>query len=647
MTSLTRIEVPPERNEATLLPLSDERRAAGNAAARAFRVSFVAMKTADVSRRAALAAAVLILTIGLVRPSGAPVQQSAERTLVVDFYALGPDGSAIADLKPDEVSIRIDGRNRTIQSLRLVKQGDLPPDNPLAARAASHPVPFSTNGIAEAGRSFIIVIDDESFRPGRERPVRAAIGTFLGALSARDRVSLWTVPRGGMKVDLTTNHDRVSQALQILIGHGAENETGSEAACRTRTALESTEHMLSTMAGGEGPTTVMFLTASMFGPRRDNAATLPPGMCELTAEHFQRVGRAAASARAHFYIVQTEDLTLKGGFATENIAGAGFRGNENPLEGIENLAGVTGGTRMSLARAGDASLVAVARSTASFYSAVVAGATSDIEGPHGLDVKVARNGVSVRSRALLHVKRTAGPTVKPSAPTDMVKTSTFYPDLPMRVAGFSSLNSADGQMRVVSVAEPIESGVKFTGMSAALFDSTGRMAAQVNALDTELTTVPSMTAMIVAPGTYRLRVAAVDAAGRGGAADVEIVAEAVTAGPLKMSSLVLGVSRDGRFHPRLQFSNEPVAIAYLDLFGGQITSPVGAIVEVLTRASSETPLVTNRLSLEATGDAGRYRATGALPLGALPPGDYVARVIVMVEGHPGGVLYRAFRKVGQ
>jgi hypothetical protein len=160
---------------------------------------------------------------------------------------------SIADLKAEEVTIKLDGRTRSVRSLRLVKQADLPQDNPLAARQVALPVPFATNGIAESGRSFVIVIDDESFRPGRERPIRAAVGAFLGALSPRDRVSLWTTPHGGMKVDLTQNHDRVSTALQLVIGHGPDNESGSDAACRARTGLEAAEHMLSLMSGGEGP----------------------------------------------------------------------------------------------------------------------------------------------------------------------------------------------------------------------------------------------------------------------------------------------------------------------------------------------------------------------------------------------------------
>ena len=105
-----------------------------------------------VFHRTAIAAAVLTLTIGLGRPSGAPPQQSAERPLTVDFYALGPDGAAITDLKPEELTIRVASRARVVRSLRLVKQAELPSTDPLAP---------SADGSARAVR-------DE--QPGRDRP---------------------------------------------------------------------------------------------------------------------------------------------------------------------------------------------------------------------------------------------------------------------------------------------------------------------------------------------------------------------------------------------------------------------------------------------------------------------------------------------
>ena len=107
--------------------------------------------------------------------------------------------------------------------------------------------------------------------------------------------------------------------------------------------------------------------------------------------------------------------------------------------------------------------------------------------------------------------------------------------------------------------------------------------------------MPALTAMVVPPGTYRLRVAATDTTGRTGAVDTEVVAEMVKAGSLRLSSLVLGISKAGGFQPRLQFSNEPVALAYLDFFGGTAGAAIGAIVEVAQTLNGP-PLAVNRLA---------------------------------------------------
>src|SRR6187402_301715 len=202
-----------------------------------------------VIRRTAAVAATLTFSAGLMLVSGATVAQS-DRPRVVDFYALGADGIALPDLKSSEVTIRVNGRPRTIQSLRLVKQSELPSADPLAVRDASLTQPFGTNNSAELGRSIVLVIEDASFRVGSgvEKPLRAAVSAFLGSLSPRDRVSLWTLPHGGMKVNRTANHDRVSQAMQTIGGTG-DRITGQEAACRTRDSLEELDQLLSTLQG--------------------------------------------------------------------------------------------------------------------------------------------------------------------------------------------------------------------------------------------------------------------------------------------------------------------------------------------------------------------------------------------------------------
>src|SRR4029079_19826759 len=76
---------------------------------------------------------------------------------------------------------------------------------------------------------------------------------------------------------------------------------------------------------------------------------------------------------------------------------------------------------------------------------------------------------------------------------------------------------------------------------------------------------------------YCVGCAALDGPGRPGTTDYDLNAEVVRADPLKLSALVIGTQQQGAgFVPRLQFTNEPVAIGLLEIYG----VPKGAIVNV-------------------------------------------------------------------
>jgi hypothetical protein len=181
--------------------------------------------------------------------------------------------------------------------------------------------------------------------------------------------------------------------------------------------------------------------------------------------------------------------------------------------------------------------------------------------------------------------------------------------------------------------------------SIGYFDAAGRMVGPTNFTAEQLASAPLLTAVVVPPGVYRVRIAATDSAGRSGAADTEVDARMAPAGPLKLSSLVLGLWRDNAFQPRLQFSNEPVAIAYLDVVGGVAGAAVAAFVEI-SRTANGPPISTTRLAFEGTSDPSRFTASAAVPIGGLPPGDYVVRAIVGIEGQAMGRVIRVLRKVG-
>ncbi len=569
-----------------------------------------------------------------------------ETTMAVDFYAVGPDRLPVRDLAAHEVTIRVDGRLRAVKTLRLVPLANALSADPLAAVPAPPPPPFGSNTVEDMGRTFVLVVDDESLRQGRERSLREAVRRFLGSLSRRDRVAVATVPRGGLKSDFTIDHDRIAEIVTRLTGQAPEVETAQEGACRTREVLASVEGLLSSLAGGEGPTSVLLISTAMYGPRRDAPAAGPPGPCELTVRQFQLLGAAASRARAHFYVIQPDEQQALARPILPTFATAGYTGPDNPLEGLEHVAGVTGGRVMTLSTAvGDAALLPIVRESSAYYTATIDATESDFDGlAHGLEVRLARTAVELRARPQLFFPKTSASAITPAArsPQEMIRDPRLFRDLPIRVAGYASAGTA-GRVQVLAVVEPIDQAVRLTALAVGVFDEQGRLAGQATATAADLALSPVMTAVEVPAATYRLRAAAVDEAGRTGTADVGIAAELTPAGPLRLSSLVIGVSRGGAFQPRLMFTTEPVALGYVEIYGGTPGASVSAVIELATTLNGRA-VATTLLAIEATSEPGRFTATGAIPLAAVPPGDYVVRAVVGVEGQAAGRVVRTLRK---
>lgn len=215
----------------------------------------------------------------------------------VDFIVTMSDGTPVTDVKTEELSIRIDGRLRRIKSSRLVSVSEIPNAN---TSNTSLPSPFGTNALTSDGRSLVIAIDEDSFRTGREQALRESVDGLISRLGPADRVLVVTMPFGSVKIPFTTDHARVKRFIGTFTGQQPRNETGSEMACRTRRVLEATAGFLGLLGFAQGPTSVVFFTGGMAAPRRDAVLTMAPGMCELSTELFNRLGRTAGAARANF-----------------------------------------------------------------------------------------------------------------------------------------------------------------------------------------------------------------------------------------------------------------------------------------------------------------------------------------------------------
>lgn len=558
---------------------------------------------------------------------------------IVDFTVVTSAGMPVTDLAASEVAIRVDGRTRRVRQLRHVSAA------PLAAAAGAAPLmtpPYGTNGGSNTGRNFLLVVDAESFIAGREQPLRNAVDGLLEQLIRTDRVMLVQVPYGSTRLAMTTEHARLRPAMARIVGQRPRDETGSAMSCRTRLVLEAIRDTLEPFRGSPDPIVVVLFTAGLAAPRRDAPMARAPGMCELQPMDFQRVTAAAGAARANFYLVHPDDLPGSVGRSVEGIAGTGFTGSDNPLEGIEHLAGVTAAQRVPLDASGTAALDRVAKEASTYYTAELEPERNDTDGKSKpLSVRVARRGASVHARPEitfpLASPRASAPRLTAS---EMLLMSEGFPDLPVRAAAYTMNASADGRLKVVVVADVLDSTVPIAQAAAALVDAGDRVVARWSA--PEAGQSPLVGAMLVPPGTYRLRVAAVDTEGRTGAADYRFDARLTPVGPLSLGAIVLGLSRDGVLTPRLEFGNEPSAVASFEIGGGVAGTPITALLEV-ARTLDGPPVIAVPLAITSTGEQ-RFLAMGTVVIGALPAGDYVVRGIIKLDDGTTGRVETTLRK---
>ena len=555
------------------------------------------------------------LALGVLVHEG-PLRAGAQaEATVVDFQATLADGQPVMDLRADEVSLRVGGRVRTITSLKLVRV-------PASGGAAPGLMPFGTNVSVVGGRQVAIVVEDESLRIGVDRPLRDAIAALLTGLGPADRVALSVAPRDTVALGFDAGVARVREALTRVQGRATLSETSDQDACRTRDTLAALQRLLGTMTG-DTPATVIVVSSKLTAPT--TTASTGTNRCDINAQAYQAVASAAAAARAQVYVVQPDESVTQRN------------------EGLDALAAATsGGQVLRLTAAAGLSRV-LAETSAYYVASFDADASDRGNQTQRLEVRVTRGGVTTRARQEIAPTRVAKPQAS-LTPQQMLREGRAFRDLPLRAVAYAS-RGAGGRMTVLILGESADPAAKVTAAAAALIDPTGRLVAQATAGDKELAAAPITIATAVAPGVYRMRFAATDASGRGGAADYDITADLTAAGPLKLGSLVIGSLRNGSMAMGLQFRDEDKLVGYLEMYG-QITGKVSARMEVA--ATPEGPaLAAAQPGGGGTSEPDRFILTAEIPIAALAPGDYVVRAFVGVEGSPEGKVVKAFRKVAK
>lgn len=577
------------------------------------------------------------IATGLLLAAAAPAtlvpQAGGSAAAFVDFRVVTGEGEPVPDLKPADVTLRVGGRPRTLKSLEFVRVGR---DTPAGAAPASKlPPPFASNAPTAAGagtrREVLIVIDELSISPGKEPPIRESLAQLMTTLTPADRVGVISTRQGGPTLSFTDEQQEATGALGKFSGYAPARLTESDYTCNAILVLNTLKSAFNQFSPGSTPTLV-FVSAAVAGPRSDKMANVgrESELCPLRTNHFEEVGVAAVASRANTYVV--------------HALGAGTA-SQSPQEaqiGIDAIAGSTGADTIRITGgATDTSLVRIARETSAYYLASFDPEPSDRTGNRQrVEVRVARDQVRVSARPNIVIAGAAGG--KALTPRDMIRVPTTFTDLPLRGAVYPS-RFKDGKVLLVVLFEPEDAAAKLTAATVVAFDAkgTGR---PWNAEAKELAGIPIRTAVDVQPGPYRVRVAATDAAGRGGTIDIETTASLTDAAPLTLSALVLGVAPSGSFAPRLQFdAGDQQAIGYLEVYGVPKDGKLGVTFE-LAEVDGGPAIATGPAQI-SNGPAEDARiAFGGFGIGPMQPGDLQMRAVVTLDGKRVGSATRTLRK---
>jgi hypothetical protein len=592
----------------------------------------------------------LALPVAFAPASAAPPQTyrlgesaSGAEPALVDFLVRDRNGRPVLDLKSEEVTLKVDGRARAVGSLQLIDFSEASGAS-LSPSGETLPPPFGSN-VMGASRSVVILIDEDSIRPGRERATLAAVDELITTVSPRTRIVIAT-PHGGWKTALTTDRAGVRRVVSEIVGRAFE---GDDVECRTRVTLDAVQTAIAPFSAGAAPT-VLVISGGLAGPRqnipeggRGLARAAGPAQarpCDLRIEDFLKVADATAATRAHLYVIQPDDVVPVSNMGPTSVAAPDL------TAGLLTLSGVGGGKLLHLTPSSGNPLIAAERESSAYYLLAFEPTAAEAPGSaHRVDVQVSRANVTVTRRPQVILDKSAARAVGPlpSAPEAMLRDPRTRRELPLRAAGYA-LRSSDpaSPRRIVVFAEPLDRSAVFRSAAAGLFDAKGQLVSQWTS-----TAAPSpgpiLAGLSAPPGTYRLRVAAVDGAGRAGTADYFVEAALEAAGPLTLSAVMLGVMNNGALRPALEFTTEPNAVALLEIYGDHQGKPISATLEVAESINGPAVL-TVPLPVASTGDADRFVATASIPIDRLAPGDYVVRVTVSAQDRPQGRVVRTLRR---
>ena len=617
-----------------------------------------------------------------------PVTFRSEVDLVaVDVNIVDESGAPIAGLEAPDFILEVDGKPRKVVSVQYVPS--------VRNTGSSEPLPehYSTNERSAGGRMIMLVVDQGNIGVGRGRVAFQSAARFVAGLSPADRVGLTTLPGAGPQIDFTEHHALVRTMLGKVVGQNSSFQTQyrmgvAEAAeiqrgnqlmlvevtdrecaglsgtelmiCRrqiatdaltlysmsrerARNSLLALRHLLERMALTPSQKTVIYISEGLVIDRE---------LSELSW-----IAESAIRAQAVIYVLQLDTPMFEA-----EVARPSPTTTEDRLmgeEGLGMLAGFTRGALMRVLGNADGAFSRLSLELSGYYLLSFEPEPGDRDGKsHKIRVRVpARSKVSVRARSEFVV---GTPRVRSAEEvlSETLRAPLLSSEIPLRLATYTLRDAATDRLRVLFSADVDRSANRHEKISVAyvLMDAKGaiigsKLLKDIDDSSRDGTPSQSFVASLPAgpPGMYTVKLAVVDESGRRGSVEHTFRAQLSSAGPLRVTDLLIGE----RLNPRSEGVTPAVAgdisadalHGYVELYGDaeHALRDTTVAIEIASTAESRAIESVEARFAPAAANPNRRTAEAVVPVALLPPGDYVARAVISVNGREAGRVHRPFR----
>jgi VWFA-related protein len=404
----------------------------------------------------------------------------------------------------------------------------------------------------------------------------------------------------------------------------------------TRMVLSQLSDVIRTIAGIEGRKAIIFVSEGFFS--------------DFVQNELEQVASAAAQASAVIYALDINrrgiDINQAEAVGTDDITETQFR-----LEPLGGLASDTSGELFTDA-GGHLEVVfnRIAEQSMDYYIVgfePAAGATADDPRRyHRIEIRSKRPGTTVRSRTGYAVRDPALIRDRRRA-IDMALSAPFpQQEVPIDLTTYVARGHALGAHRVVVSAQvelPV-SGVASRRPADVVFVVKRAADGAIVASGTDLLALPDTpTSGAIGVGTYNVQFEAPaghymmrlvvrdPASGVTGSADRRFEVPDFDGTDLSASDLIIG-GRPGTLPVRAKVYGTDTLVGSMEVYARRPGDLDDVVATAELAPVGGRPVLTARSEIKpSSGDAGRTIGI-ELPLGGIPPGDYVVKVIVRARG---------------